>query len=89
MGKRKQINGALWDEGILETRALAIKGVLARQIQQAMLNDSISKMEMARLMGTSRAALYRLLDPVNDGVTLQTLARAAHAIGRELRIELV
>jgi antitoxin HicB len=40
-------------------------------------------------MGTSRAALYRLLDPVNDGVTLQTLARAAHAIGRELRIELV
>ena len=40
VGKRKQINGALWDEGILETRARAIKGVLARQIQQAMLNDS-------------------------------------------------
>jgi len=40
-------------------------------------------------MKTSRAALDRLLDPGNDSVTLQTLSRAAHAIGRELRIELV
>jgi hypothetical protein len=41
--------------------------------------------EMARRMHTSRAALDRLLDPV----TLNTLRKAAHAVGRELRLELV
>ena len=44
---------------------------------------------MARRMKTSRAALDRLLDPDNTSVTLQTLCRAARAIGRDLRIELV
>ena len=54
-----------------------------------MAKDKISKVEMARRMNTSRAALNRLLDPGNVSVTLQTLARAARAIGRDLRIELV
>ena len=53
-----------------------------------MAKEKISKVEMARRMNTS-AALDRLLDPGNASVTLQTLARAAHAIGRDLRIELV
>ncbi len=80
----------LKDEGILEeARAVAVKEAVAWQVQQAMLKDNISKVEMARRMKTSRAALDRLLDPGNESVTLQTLARAAHAIGRELRIELV
>jgi len=47
----------------------------------------ISKIEMARRMRTSRAALDRLLDPGNASVTVQTLSRAARAIGRDLRIE--
>jgi hypothetical protein len=50
-----------------------------------MEKDKISKVEMARRMKTSRAALDRLLDPGNASVTLQTLSRAAHAIGRDLR----
>ena len=54
-----------------------------------MLKDNITKVEMARRMHTSRAALDRLLDPGNGAVTLQTLSRAANAIGRGLRIELV
>jgi antitoxin HicB len=44
---------------------------------------------MARRMQTSRAALDRLLAPGNASVTLQTLTRAARAVGRDLRIELV
>jgi hypothetical protein len=48
-----------------------------------------SSLEMARRMRTSRAALDRLLAPGNASVTLQTLTRAAHAVGRDLRIELV
>lgn len=80
----------LREEGILEqTRATALKEVIAWQVQQAMRKKKISKAEMARRMNTSRAALDRLLDPGNASVTLQTLCRAAQAIGRDLRIELV
>jgi antitoxin HicB len=80
----------LKEEGILEeTRTMAIKEAVAWQVQQAMLKDNITKVEMAKRMHTSRAALDRLLDPGNAAVTLQTLSRAATAIGRGLRIELV
>jgi hypothetical protein len=48
-------------EGVLEeTRAVALKETLAWQVQQAMEKDKISKVEMARRMNTSRAALDRL-----------------------------
>jgi antitoxin HicB len=40
-------------------------------------------------MKTSRAQLDRLLDPDNESVTLGTLTRAAKAVGRHLRMELV
>jgi hypothetical protein len=77
-------------EGILEeARTLAIKETVAWQVQQAMRSEKITKVEMAKRMHTSRGALDRLLDPGNGSVTLQTLSRAAHAIGRGLRIELV
>jgi len=77
-------------EGILEgTRATALKEALAWQVQKAMKRAKINKAEMARRMKTSRAALDRVLDPGNASVTLQTLCRAARAIGRDLRIELV
>ena len=80
----------LKEEGILEeARSLAIKETVAWQVQQAMTKENITKVEMAKRMKTSRAALDRLLDPGNGAVTLQTLTRAAHAIGRGLRIELV
>jgi antitoxin HicB len=80
----------LREEGVLEeARAIAIKEAVAFQIQQAMEMEKISKVEMARRMKTSRAALDRFLAPGNAAVTLQTLTRAARAIGRDLRIELV
>ena len=84
------LDAFLKEEGVLEqTRAVALKETLAWQVQQAMEKDKISKVEMARRMHTSRAALDRLLDPGNASVTLQTLARAAQAVGRDLRIDLV
>jgi len=80
----------LREEGIYEeTTSAAIKRVLARQIEAAMREQSVSKAEMARRMHTSRAALDRLLDPQNDAVTLGTLRKAAGAVGREIRLELV
>jgi antitoxin HicB len=69
--------------------ARAIKRVLARQLDDLMKRDKISKTELASRMQTSRAQLDRLLDPENESVTLGTLARAAQAVGRHLRMELV
>lgn len=78
------------EEGIYEeVTAKALKRVLARQVEAAMKEKQLSKAEMARRMRTSRAALARLLDPEYDAVTLSTLRKAAVAVGRELRLELV
>jgi predicted XRE-type DNA-binding protein len=80
----------LHEEGTYEeVAATAIKRVLARQVEAAMKERQFSKAEMARRMRTSRAALDRLLDPENDAVTLSTLRKAAAAVGRKLRLELV
>jgi len=84
------LDNFLKEEGILEeTRAIALKDAVAWQVQKAMEKEKITKVEMAKRMHTSRAALDRLLTPGNASVTLQTLTRAARAIGRDLRIELV
>jgi len=92
--KKKHIGSSfdswLREEGIYEeVTATAIKRVLARQIEAAMKERQFSKAEMARRMRTSRAALDRLLDPGYDAVTLNTLRKAATAVGRQLRLELV
>lgn len=80
----------LHEEGIYEdVSASALKRVLARQVAAAMEEKQFSKAEMARRMGTSRAALDRLLDPEYDAVTLSTLRKAAQAVGRKVRLELV
>jgi DNA-binding Xre family transcriptional regulator len=80
----------LQEEGLYEeVTQSAIKAVLARQIAGLMEEERITKTAMAKRMDTSRAALNRLLDPEHEGVTLATLTKAARAIGRELRFELV
>ena len=80
----------LAEEGILETVTTAAqKRVLSWQVAQLMARQKISKAEMARRMKTSRAALERLLDPDNPSVTLQTIGRAAAALGRKVEIKLV
>jgi antitoxin HicB len=79
----------LKEEGIYEeVTSHAIKRVLAWQIEQAMKSQGITKVEMARRMKTSRAQLDRLLDPTNDKVQLDTVQRAAAAVGRKLHMEL-
>ena len=98
MTKRNRKKGAvgstlddfLKEDGTYEsTQAVAIKRVLAWQIGQAMEKKQLTKAEMARRMDTSRSQLDRLLDPESNSVTLETLARAARAVGRQVRVELV
>jgi len=80
----------LKEDGIYEiVTARAIKRVLVRQLDELMRREEISKTELATRMKTSRAQLDRLLDPENESVTLGTLARAAQAVGRHLRLDLV
>jgi len=79
------LDSFLADEGLLaESEAIAIKRVVAFQLQQ----QQLTRAELARRMGASRGALDRLLDPDNPSVTLLTLERAAKALGQRIRIEL-
>ena len=92
--RHPQIGGLVEDwlkeEGIYEeATTAAIKRVLAWQIEQAMKAGKITKSAMAKRMETSRPQLDRLLDPDNGNVTLDTLAKAAAAVGRKVRLELV
>ena len=79
----------LRDEGLYESAtAIAVKQTIAWQISEVMTRLGVTKTEMAARMGTSRAALDRLLDPENESVTLATLLRACDALGVELRVGL-
>jgi predicted XRE-type DNA-binding protein len=72
-----------------ETNAVAIKRVLAWQLEEAMRKQNMSKNEMAKRMHTSRSQLDRILDPDNDKIQLDTVFKAAHVLGREVKMELV
>lgn len=72
-----------------ETTERAIKRVIAYQLAQTMEEKGISKVAMADSLKTSRSQLDRLLDPDNGNVTLASLARAAEAVGRSIKLELV
>jgi DNA-binding Xre family transcriptional regulator len=76
------------DDLLEEATAVAIKRVVAHQLAVLMEEQGLTKVEMARRMDTSRAALDRLLDPENPSVTLQTLQSAAAAVGGRLRVQL-
>ncbi|GAB4265259.1 MAG: XRE family transcriptional regulator [Thermoleophilia bacterium] len=79
----------LRDEGLLDdAEAVATKRVIAFQIAREMERAHISQSELARRMNTSRSAVERLLDPTNPSVTLQTLERAASAVGKRLKVQL-
>lgn len=79
----------LREDGIYEdAKTAAIKAVLAYKLEEAMKAQRLSKTRMAARMETSRAQLDRVLDPKNEGVTLDTLKRAASAVGMRLELEL-
>lgn len=67
----------------------ATKRVIAWQLDQARKANAITKQAMATAMRTSRSHLDRVLDPDNLDVSLATLERAARAVGKRLKIELI
>ena len=95
MSKNNPYIGSSLDDFLAEEDVLtnvneiAIKRVIAWQLQQEIEAKQMTKTDMAKAMGTSRAALDRLLAPDNNSVTLNTLDRAARILGKRISIELV
>lgn len=88
--KGSTLDSFLEEEGLLENvEAVAIKRVIAHAIEKKMKKAHLSKTEIAERMGTSRSALDRLLDPSNTSVTLNTLVKAAHFMGKKLHVSFV
>jgi antitoxin HicB len=77
----------LREEGIYEeVHAIVVKRMLAMEIEKNMTREGITKPEMARRMGTSRSQLDRVLDPKCITVQLDTLVKAARAVGQSVQI---
>ena len=77
------------DEAIFdEVHAKALKRALAEQIEESMLTAKLTKVAMAQRMSTSRSPLDRVLDPDNLSVQLDTLIRAARAVGKDVEIRI-
>lgn len=94
MKKKNKHSGSNFDdflrsEGILEeAEAYAAKAIISYKLKQEMDKKHISQTEMAERLGTSRAALNRLLDPSNVSVTLLTLNKVATVLNQKLEITL-
>lgn len=69
-----------------DVHLVALKRAVSEAIAEGMAKANLSKVEMARRMRTSRSQLDRVLDPACTTVQLDTLIRAASAVGREIRI---
>lgn len=79
----------LAQEGVLEeVSARAIKRVIAWQLAEAMKTQGLTKTAMAERMHTSRSMLDRLLNETDTGLTIETLSRAAQALGYRVKVEL-
>lgn len=76
------------DNNLEAATIVAVKRVIAWQLQKEMARRKLTKSAMAKLMSTSRGQLDRVLSPDDGNVTLETLQRAAKALGRTLRLEL-
>ena len=94
MKKHKNIGSSfdsfLKKDGLLShTEDVAIKRVVAFQIQNEMIKKNLTKAKLAAQMNTSRSSLDRLLDPENDSIALKTLKKAADALGKKVVIQIV
>jgi len=95
MSKKNPNRGSSFDDFLKEedvyeeTKATALKRVVAWQLQEAMAKEHMSKNQMAKRMRTSRTQLDRILDPENCKVQLDSLMKAAAVLGREFKLDLV
>jgi antitoxin HicB len=78
------------DESLREDVSIAAeKMFIAWQLEQARLDQKMSKSALALKLGTSRAQIDRVLDQHNQNVTIETLKRVAAVLGKRLKLELI
>jgi len=78
----------LKEQGIYdEVNELAAKRLITYQLQQAMLEQNITKSFIAKKMKTSRVAVDNILDPTFN-TSIDSLERFAYALGKKLTISL-
>jgi antitoxin HicB len=80
----------LREEGVYgDVEANAMKHVIAAALTQRMERVGMTVSELAKELGTSRAAVNRVFDPLNTSLTLNTLARTAAVLGCRVKLEIV
>ena len=80
----------LAEQGELEAATtIAVKRVIAWKIEQAMQTAGVNKSALAKRMHTSRTVVDRMLDATDTGLTLETMTRAATALGFRVEVDLV
>lgn len=90
IARDETVDDFLESQGLLgAAEEQALKEIIADQLRTAMIAGGLTKTAMAARMKTDRRQIDRLLDPANPSVTLSTLRRAAQAVGRTLKVELV
>jgi antitoxin HicB len=86
----KGFDDYLEQHGIKEEIDAAVeKRVVALQLDRLRKERAISKSELARMIGTSRTQIDRILDPASKNISLVTLNRTARALGKKVVYELV
>ena len=80
----------LSQHGVKEEIDIAVeKKLIAMQVTASLKDRGLSKAEFARLVGTSRAQIDRILDPAEQNISLLTLKRTATALGKRLQFGFV
>ena len=80
----------LKEDGIYEeVNDIAIKRVIAYQLEKEMKAQNITKTKMAQMMQTSRTVVNRLLSPDNSSLTLNTIESATRVLRKKLSISIV
>lgn len=80
----------LQEEGIFdEVQAMALKKVIAAALAKQMKLRKVTVSRLASRLGTSRAALHRVLDEENTSITLNTLSRTASALGCRVKLDII
>jgi DNA-binding phage protein len=72
-----------------EIKTRVAKRSVAVQLERCRKERGISKAELARMVGTSRTQIDRVLDPTSQNISLATMNRVAAALGKKVYFELV
>ncbi len=86
--KGSTFDSFLEEEGLLENaEAIAIKRIIAYELEKTMKKEHVTKKKRAEQMHTSRSGLDRLLDPSNTSISLGSLVKVAHILGKKLQVK--